>query len=74
MRNSSKTQSKVVKLTIKFISVAPDSEVVRAVLLIAPDGVIRAISNAALNARECDVRIPRRLKQLLTSITVIFLI
>ena len=64
MRNNRKNQSKVVKRTIKFISVAPDSEVVRSVLLRAPDGVIRAISNAALNAREGEVRIPRRLKQL----------
>ena len=64
MTNNGKIQSKVVKRTIKFISVAPDKEVVRAVLLTAPDGVIRAISNAALNAREGDVRIPRRLKQL----------
>ena len=55
-------QSKIIKRTIKFLSIAPDSEVVRTVLQKAPDGVIRAICNAALNARECDVRIPPRLK------------
>ena len=64
MSSRRKSQSKVIKRTIKFISVAPDSEVVRAVILKAPDGVIRAISNAALNAREGDVRIPPHLKHL----------
>ena len=63
MRNICKNKSKVVKRIIKFFSVAPDSEVAQSVLLRAPDGVIRAISNAALNAREGDVRIARRLKQ-----------
>ena len=42
---------KVVKRTVKFLSVVPDSKVVQVVLQKAPDAVIRAISNAALNAR-----------------------
>lgn len=58
-----RNNTKVIKRTIKFLSVAPDSEVVRSVLLHAPDGVVRAISNAALNAREGDVRIPPHLKR-----------
>ena len=64
MRKTRKSQSKVVKRIIKFIFLAPDSEVVRSVLLRASDGVIRAISNAALNAREGDVCNLQRLKQL----------
>ena len=47
---------KVVKRTIKIFSVAPDSEVVRAVIKKAPDAVIRAISNAAVNA--CQGAVP----------------
>ena len=39
----------VVKLTIKFLSVAPDLEVVRAVIQQTPKAVIGAISNNALN-------------------------
>ncbi|MCP6769303.1 hypothetical protein NL529_31095, partial [Klebsiella pneumoniae] len=54
-----------VKRTIKYLASAPDSNVVRAVLEKAPDGVIRAISNAALNAREGEVQIPPHLKHIL---------
>ena len=43
---------KVVKLTVKFLSVAPDLEVVRDVLQKAPEVVMQAISNAAINARQ----------------------
>ena len=43
---------KVVKRTIKFLSVAPDLEVVRAVIKKAPNAVIGAISNGALNCRQ----------------------
>ena len=57
-------QSKIIKLTIKFLSIAPDTEVVRKVIQTAPDGVIRAICNATLNAREGDVRIPPYLKHI----------
>ena len=42
---------KVVKHTIKFLSVAPDLKVAKAVLQKAPKEVITTISNAALNAR-----------------------
>ena len=51
MNNKRYNQSKVVKRNIKFLSIASDSEDVRLVLLKAPDGVIRAICNAALNTR-----------------------
>lgn len=49
---------KAVKRTIKYIAVAPDSDIVQQVIKKAPNGVIRAIANAAVNAREGDVRIP----------------
>ena len=57
-------QSKVVKRHIKFLSIAPDTEVERIALQKAPDGVSCAICNAALNAREGDVRIPLHLKHI----------
>ena len=41
----------VIKRTVRFLSVVPDSKVAKAVLQKAPDAVIRVISNAALNAR-----------------------
>ena len=50
-------QRKAVKRTVKFLAHAPDPVTVQAVLKSAPDPVIRAIANAALNAREGDVRL-----------------
>ena len=52
---------KVVKRTIKFLFVAPDLEVVRAVINKAPNTVIGAISNGALNCRQGAVHIPLHL-------------
>ena len=52
---------KVVKRTIKFLFVAPDLEVVRAVIKKAPNAVIGAISNGALNCRQGAVHIPLHL-------------
>ena len=52
---------KVVKRTIKFLSVAPDLEVARAVLQKAPEAVIQAISNAAVNAGQGAVAVPPHL-------------
>ena len=51
---------KVVKRTINF-SVAPDLEVVRAVIKKAPNAVIGAISNGALNCRQGAVHISPQL-------------
>ena len=48
---------KVLKRTIKFLSVAPDLEIVRAVIKKAPNAVIDAISNGALNCRQGAVDI-----------------
>ena len=48
---------KVVKRTIKFVSVAPDLEVVRAVIKKLPNAVIGAISYEALNCRQGAVHI-----------------
>ena len=64
MNKTRYNQSKVFKRYIKFLYVASDTEVVSIVLQKAPDGVIRAISNAALNAREGDVRIPSHIKHI----------
>ena len=55
---------KVVKGTVKFLSVAPDLEVARAVLQKAPEAVIQAISNVAVNARQGNVAVPPHLKPL----------
>ena len=52
---------KVVKRYKKFLAVAPDLEVVRAVSKKAPKEVIAAISNAALNDRQGAVHIPPHL-------------
>ena len=52
---------KVIKRTIKFLSVAPDLEIVRAVIKKAPNAVISAISNGALNCRQGAVHIPTHL-------------
>ena len=43
---------KTVKRTLKFISISPDPEIVRAIILKAFGAVIRAFSNAAFNARQ----------------------
>ena len=51
----------MVKRTIKFLSVAPDLEVVRALIKKAPNAVIGAISNGALNCRQGAVHIPPQL-------------
>lgn len=56
-RKSSHNKAKVIKRTVKYLSIAPDNEVVRAKLQQAHDGVICAFSNAALNARQGDVHI-----------------
>ena len=53
---------KVVKRTVKFLSVALNLEVAKAVLQKAPDAVIQAISNAAVNARQGAVAVPPQLK------------
>ena len=52
---------KVVKRTIKFLSVATNYEVVKAVIKKAPNAVNGAISNGALNCRQGAVHIPPQL-------------
>ena len=52
---------KVIKRTIKFLSIAPDFNVVRVVIKIAPNAVIGAIFNGALNCRQGKVHIPPHL-------------
>ena len=63
-RKRTSKKPKVVKRTIKFLSVAPDSNVAKAVLQKAPAAVIRAIANAALKTRQGAVAVPPHLKQL----------
>ena len=48
-------QRKAVKHTVKFLSYKQDLVTFQTVLKSAPNPVIRAINNAALNAREGDV-------------------
>ena len=64
MSNKSKSNYKLVKRTIKFISISFDHKIVRAILKKSPDSVICAVFNAALNAREGDVVLSPHLKQL----------
>ena len=52
---------KVVKRYITFFAFAPDLQVVRTVIKKAPNEVIAAISNAALNGRQGAVHIPPHL-------------
>ena len=52
---------KVLKRTIKFLSVALDLNVVRAVIKKAPNAVIGAIFNGALTCRQGAVHIPLHL-------------
>ena len=46
---------KIVKRTIKYLAIAPDADIVQQTIQKAPKGVISAIANAALIAREGDV-------------------
>ena len=62
--NRKSNKLKVFKRKIKFLSVAPDLNVVRAVIKKAPNAVIGAISNGALNCRHGAVHIPSNLKPL----------
>ena len=62
--HKSLNQHKAVKSTVKFLAHASDPVTVQAVLKSAPDPVIRAIANAALNAREGDVQLTPAQKRL----------
>ena len=62
--HKSLNQHKAVTRTVKFLAHAPDRVTVQAVLKSAPDPVIRAIVNAALNARNGDVQLTPAQKQL----------
>ncbi|MCP6768579.1 hypothetical protein NL529_27430, partial [Klebsiella pneumoniae] len=57
-----KNKTQVIKRTVKYLSVSPDQIIVRNILQKAPDGVIRAISNAALNARSGEVHVPPHIR------------
>ena len=52
MPKTSNRKNKVTKSTLKYLAFAPDNKVSRAVLSTAPDTVVRAIANAALNAQQ----------------------
>ena len=55
--NSKFNKLQIVKPKLKFCSVAPDIKIARAVLQKAPNAVISAIFNGALNARQGVVTI-----------------
>ena len=56
--HKSLARHKTVKATVKYLSRArPDISTVLSILKSAPDEVVEAISNAALNAREGDVHL-----------------
>ena len=55
---------KAVKRTVKYLAHAPNAAAVKAVLRSAPNEVIEAIANAALNAREGDDHLTPAQKQL----------
>ena len=63
MSKKSNSNLKVVKRTIKYISICPDRKILHLVIRRSPLAVIRAICNAARNAREGDVHIPPHLKK-----------
>ena len=56
-RTSSNKNHHVIKRTIKFIAFSPGTDIERPILKLAPDGVIKAIANVALNVREGDIAI-----------------
>ena len=80
MPQKPKSNIKVVKRTIKFISIGPDRKILDLVIRHAPISVIRVICNAARNGREGDVYIPPDLKKsllatinnLINSLTPVF--
>ena len=63
-RKTSLEQRKAVKHTVNYLSHKQDPVTVQAVLQSAPDPVIRAIANAALNAREGEVQLTPAQKRL----------
>ena len=64
MPRKSKSHLKLVKRTIKFLSVSPDLKIVQSILKKAPVHVICAICNAAINARQGDVVLNPKLKRI----------
>lgn len=59
-----KNKAKILRQTIKYLAVCPHNKIVKQILQTAPESVIRAISNAALNAREGEVFVPPQYKSL----------
>ena len=54
---TSNKNNHVIKRTIKFIACSPGTDIERRILKRAPDGVIKAIANTALNGRDGDIAI-----------------
>ena len=54
----------VVKRTVKYLSVCRNPKILREILRTAPDGVIKAICNVALNALKGDVKLSATQKSL----------
>ena len=72
LKKSKDYRYKVVKSTVKYLTVCNDPEVCRHIIQRAPKGVIQAISNASLNALRGDVFIPPHLKNRFASHRNIF--
>ena len=53
--------------TIKFLSVCNNPRVVKGILKSAPDRVIKAVCNAAINAAQGDVNLNRTHKKVLST-------
>ena len=63
----------VVKRTVKYLAVCPNSQLFDAVVHAAPDDVIAAIGDAALNVREGDVELSEPKKKLFRAHHPVFL-
>ena len=58
------SRQKRVKRTVKVLSYCPDKRLARSIILKSDPGVIRAISNASINALRGDVTIPPKFRRI----------
>jgi len=57
-------KSKALKRTVKYLSMSKDPQINRLIIRRCPDGVFKALSNAALNAARGQVKLQSRQKKL----------
>jgi hypothetical protein len=53
------------KKTLKFLSVCKNPQLVAQIIAKSPDSVVKAICNAALNAAQGEVELPKKTKKVL---------